>query len=287
MSKILILRRPNLGRTSTRNIKAFSRHQATMVIRKPEQKIPNHIDLLIRWGTTTQVPKATLTLNKATAIALSANKKVSRKIFAENFISIPKTYFQIETIDKFPVIVRPYKHSRGKFVFECNNYEELGFAIQKLKLLGHEDYYISEYIDKVKEFGIFVFDGKVTSLVEKKLKDPSKPAIAWNVATGDATFKNVRWANWPLPACKLAVDAVKALKLDFGRVDLIEDAKGKFYVLEVNSAHSLTSPYRQSCFAKALDYFIENGRIPASKYKKFKTYKFFIHPAIKGDAEED
>ena len=52
------------------------------------------------------------------------------------------------------------------------------------------------------------------------------------------------------------------------------------YVLEINSAPSQTSPYRQECTAKAFDYVIEYGkkRIPLIEEKG--GYLKFIHPAI-------
>ena len=37
----------------------------------------------------------------------------------------------------------------------------------------------------------------------------------------------------------MGIDAVSALGLDFGAVDIIEDADGKLYVLEVNTAPGL------------------------------------------------
>jgi len=42
------------------------------------------------------------------------------------------------------------------------------------------------------------------------------------------------------------VNAVKALELDFGAVDLLEGKDGKFYVLEVNSTPAIDSPERST-----------------------------------------
>jgi hypothetical protein len=62
------------------------------------------------------------------------------------------------------------------------------------------------------------------------------------------------------------------------------DAAGNCYVLEINSAPSLTSPYRQECMGKAFKYIVENGkaRIPLVEAKG--GYRKFIHPALTDDA---
>jgi hypothetical protein len=69
-------------------------------------------------------------------------------------------------------------------------------------------------------------------------------------------------------------------KLDFGGVDVMVDAKGNCYVLEINSAPSQTSPYRQSCVAKAFDYMIEKGKDRIGLVEEKGGYLKFIHPAI-------
>ena len=56
--------------------------------------------------------------------------------------------------------------------------------------------------------------------------------------------------------------AAKVSGCDFCGVDVMVDADGKAYVLEVNSAPSQTSEYRQGCVAKAFDYIVQNGKTP-------------------------
>ena len=67
--------------------------------------------------------------------------------------------------------------------------------------------------------------------------------------------------------------------LDFGGVDVMVDADGKAYVLEINSAPSLTSPYRQECMAKCFDYIVENGKGMIG-VKDDEDWKDFVHPAV-------
>jgi D-alanine-D-alanine ligase-like ATP-grasp enzyme len=49
---------------------------------------------------------------------------------------------------------------------------------------------------------------------------------------------------------QLSVEAVAALGLDFGAVDIIEDKEGNFYVLEINTAPGLEG-HTVTSYAKA------------------------------------
>ena len=71
--------------------------------------------------------------------------------------------------------------------------------------------------------------------------------------------------------------------MDVGTPIMI-DADGNCYILEINSAPSLTSPYRQQCMAKAFNYIVANNktRIPLTTSRG--GYKKFIHPAICNEA---
>jgi len=283
--KVLILRRRKLGRGSTQGIKKHLQHN-NFKIRRNDKVRQQEVDLLVRWGCTSNYT-ASKTLNKASAISTCNNKKLCRELFITKEINTPKMY-QMNTIttEDFPVIVRPLNHSRGRNVYLCKNFFDLTEANSKTN--GNN--YISQYIQKDREFGIFVFNNRITSVIEKLPKiDGANNNIAWNVAQGTHAFENVGWDTWPLKACVLALKAVNAIGLDFGRIDII--AKGdEYYVLEVNSAHSLTSDYRQECFAKALDYYITNDSV-VNKYesledfKKVKSFKSIIHPALRENSE--
>jgi glutathione synthase/RimK-type ligase-like ATP-grasp enzyme len=283
--KLLILRRPKLGRGSTQGIKRFLQHP-TFKIRRNDKVKQQPVDLLVRWGCTSTFP-ATKTLNKAEAISLANNKRRCRQLFQEKNISAPKLFNINEiTENDFPVIVRPESHSRGKNIYLCNSFIDLANADARTA----RNNYISKYIAKDREFGVFVFNNRITSVIEKMPKTANaNNSIAWNVAQGTHAFENVNWENWPLKACVLALKSINAVGLDFGRVDIVQK-DNEFYVLEVNSAHSLTSDYRQECYAKALDYYIENGEVE-NKYmsdedfKKIKSFKSIIHPALRENSE--
>jgi len=66
---------------------------------------------------------------------------------------------------------------------------------------------------------------------------------------------------------------------------MMSHAEGDVYVLEINSAPSLTSPYRQQCFARAFDYIIKNDKERIPLIPQRGGYLKFIHPAVEPKAK--
>lgn len=271
-----IIRRRKLGMSSCKGIAQFSKKGIGWI--RNDKPLPKD-DLYIRWGCTSDVPAKNV-LNTAAAIHEVNDKAAFRILCAAKKLAPPSILLsqveenKIEWLGlNFPVIVRPSHHAQGRNIYKCDNDEELKVAYHKIKVEG----YISEYIKKVAEYRVAVVQGRAVWVAKKTPADPD--AIAWNVAQG-GRFDNVRWSDWPLKAVKTAIEAFNLSSLDFGGVDVMVDAEGNAYVLEINSAPSLTSPYRQECFAKALDYIIEHGkeRIPVVDARG--GYLKFIHPAL-------
>lgn len=271
----IILRRRKLGRTSCNEIAKMS--ETGILAYRNDQRIPDGHDLFIRWGTTSNLPYKAKVLNEASAIHWVADKANSRKLMADAGLS-PRTWLSLEDFYAGPtkvhsgVIVRPSVHAQGRHVYHCTNTPELEAAWHDVGYNG----YISEYVDKKWEFRVFVGSGRAVWVANKTPADPS--AIAWNVAQG-GRFDNVRWGEWNLEAVRVAIEAFNMSGLDFGGVDVMVDEEGRAYVLEINSAPSQTSPYRQSCVAKYFDYVVRNGsdHIPVSEGDGYKNY---IHPAV-------
>ena len=275
--KIRILRRRGLGNGSTLGIKEFSNNEIEII--RNDKEIPEDTDLLIRWGCTSRFPSKK-TLNKVAAIQAVNNKHTSRKLMQDAGVSVPKLFRMDEELD-FPVIIRSEYHSQGKNLILANNIEEARDGVAKINNLG-KNVYISKYINKDSEFGVFMFDNRVTSVIEKVAKrEGANDELAWNVAQGSHSFQNVRWGEWNMEVIKEALDAWKCFDLTFGRIDImVKD--GKPYILEINSAHSLTSNYRKEVFAKCLDYYIENGPVKNEiNINEIESFKSVIHPALR------
>jgi glutathione synthase/RimK-type ligase-like ATP-grasp enzyme len=278
----VILRRRKLGRTSCREIAAFSKTGIVSV--RNDQPFPDGHDLVIRWGTTSNLPYKAKVLNEAKGIHWVADKATSRKIMADAGLA-PETYLTFEEwYDAHngmdfagpiggPWVVRKNVHSQGKHLLFCHTNEEVEAACE---VYGEGGYYISTFVDKVAEYRVLVGSGRVVWVAKKTPADPN--AVAWNVAQG-GRFDNVRWGEWPLEAIRVAIEAWKLSGLDFGGVDVMVDADGRAYVLEINSAPSQTSPYRQECMAKYFDYIVENNA-DHFNVERYNDWKDVIHPAL-------
>lgn len=233
-------------------------------------------DLYIRWGCTSNVPTKNV-LNTAGSIHEVANKLEFRRTLEEAELC-PATWFRVGDVPhealKQGVIIRTKTHAQGRGLWLVHDYQELYRICEKL---GAGNYYLAEYIKKTEEFRVFVVQGRAVCVAQKTPADPD--AIAWNVAKG-GRFDNVRWDAWNVKAVRVAIEAFNLSGLDFGGVDVMVDADGDCTILEINSAPSLTSPYRQQCMAKAFDYIVLNGkqRIPLVQEKG--GYLKFIHPGV-------
>jgi len=280
-----LFRRRKLGNGTCRAIQQYlkTNHNVDSIILRNDQPAPvfTEDDVLLRWGCTTQVLGKYQTLNKANAINLTNNKSYFRNLLQAKYSTIvPKTWFHLEEKNiSYPCIVRKYKHAQGKDLWLCNNQEELKTVIySNINQYLNEDYYISEYIPKVKEYRVCFIQGRVAWVAEKIPKEPD--AIAWNVAQG-SKFINVRWKNWPLHVLETALIAHKESGLYLSGVDIMVDVENKPYILEVNSAPSHTSPYRQLSTAKCIGWSIKNNIFTAlplnTEYNKYMKY---IHPGL-------
>jgi len=99
-------------------------------------------------------------------------------------------------------------------------------------------------IEKVAEYRAIVVGDKVVDFKKKKKRNTPEgeeqiqhDEYIWNLSGGYIFARN----NFDKPsgADSISISAVEALGLDFGAVDLIEDADGKLYVLEINTAFGL------------------------------------------------
>lgn len=97
----------------------------------------------------------------------------------------------------------------------------------------------TKYIFKEKEYRVHVCNG-VAIDTQRKIKDPDREVVTWKVrshANGFIFARNGIVADDARD--QLAVAACQSLGLDFGAVDIIQDKKGAYYVLEINTAPGL------------------------------------------------
>lgn len=270
----ILLRRRNLGRTSCREIKSYST-TGFKIVKTWKQPFPDQADIVFRWGCTTEVPDGINIINKADAVSLVADKSRFRAVLNEQELC-PETFFSLQEALEQPridFVVRPRIHSRGRRIYRCRTPEELTEAVTRCG----PGFYISEYIDKVAEYRVFIAQGRVVWVAKKTPGNPDD--LAWNVARG-GRFDNVSWEDWPLKVIKIAVKAHDLSGLDFSGVDAMLDKDGNVYILELNAAPSQTSPYRQQCVAKAFDWIVRNGKEKVPLIEEKGGWKKWAHPCL-------
>lgn len=244
-------------------------------------RIPRDKDALcIRWGCATPVPTPNV-INSAKSLSLVSDKAAFRKVLMEDKLC-PRTWFFVEAVfvinlpDAF--VIRPKHHHSGEHLYFCKTLNEIEDAWKKCG----NDGYISEYIPKVAEYRVFCAQGRAFAVARKIPAD--EKAIAWNVDQG-GKFEHVKWNEWPLKVVKQSLQAFRLSGLDFGGVDAMVDRDGNVYILEINSAMTLQSPYRQSSFAKVITWMVEKGREPYDIPEEKAGYLKFIHPALEAKAK--
>lgn len=283
----ILLRKRKLGMGSCRGIQQFSAQGIRWY--RNDGAIPNDVDVLFRWGCTSQCG-AGLTVNTAEAIGWCSDKRTSRLAMQTAGVSVPETWGvnadrtytgrpnAVDAIEVRPAFVaRPCTHAQGRNLLVANWVE----AFEQTVTWGGG--YVSRLIPKVAEYRVFVSQGRAVWVARKTPGNPND--VAWNVARG-GRFDNVAWDDWPLRVVKEAIKAVAVCPgLTFGGVDVMVDAEGVPYVLEINSAPSQTSPYRQECVAKAFDWIVRTSSknvIPLSNERG--GWRKFIHPALTDEA---
>ncbi len=199
-------------------------------------------DVLIRWGSSVDVPyKPTKEINSQTAVLLATDKLGSLQELLKRKISVPELFLfdnlssalKKRLISKFPILARTRAHQRGTDILLCMQMTDIQRAIRSGRSYG------LRYIPTAREYRVHIFGGKSIKVSQKMWTDTTKTYKPWvrNHLNGH-TF---RIPETPLDddSRNLAKAAVKALKLDFGAVDLIVDDAGKSFVLEINTGPGL------------------------------------------------
>jgi glutathione synthase/RimK-type ligase-like ATP-grasp enzyme len=201
-------------------------------------------------------------------------------------VPVPATYTapnQISNDDcDSGIVIRPGRHAQGRNLYVTYGYDRLVTKLRELNY-GDGNYYLSALIEKVAEYRVFVCQNRVAWVANKTPGNPDD--VAWNVTQG-GRFDSVRWGMWPMRVVEAALHAARVSGTDFSGVDVMVDAEGRPYVLEVNSAPSQTSEYRQRCVAECFDYIVENGKQHFDTPSIISNWKDVIHPAVRGMSDE-
>lgn len=209
---------------------------------KPDGKFqPKQDTVIINWGNSN--PPSTwkenkLLLNHWDAVKTASNKLGSFQKFKENNVSSPEF-----TTDKATAQLWKSKgitfFARHKLTGHSGEGIEV---VQKNNEVPDAPLYV-KYIKKIREYRIHVFQDAVIDIQEKKKKIEAKADFmirshdnGWVFARGHFSEGDYEYLEKG-SAGTLAIDAVRALGLDFGAVDVVYNGHlDKYYALEVNTA---------------------------------------------------
>lgn len=167
--------------------------------------------------------------NKRTALA----KMAADGVPTPPLYDITQARDRVWRVSQVRLVGRPDRHFGGSgFHLIGGSYPEGREQLERAIARGCSHF--TEYIENAREFRVHIAFGKSIKIAEKV--GGSGPV---------RNSKNGYYFAYPdfdhkLTLRKVAKDAVVSIGLDFGAVDVLY-SEGKFFVLEVNSAPSLTS----------------------------------------------
>jgi hypothetical protein len=137
-----------------------------------------------------------------------------------------------------PMLGRSLHHTRGNDI--------IVYKVRPDRTSRRHDFY-TQLVEKAHEYRVWSYRKTVIGCYEKVLAYPSRlgrrgrSREVWNYRNGYAYI--FRSPNELQESIKeLARQAVDAVGLDFGAVDLLTDRQGRGYVLEINSAPGVEGP---------------------------------------------
>jgi hypothetical protein len=189
-------------------------------------------DLFIRWGNTEEFASLTSVkqLNSLESVKRTVNKLEMIRSLSSANIPVPFFDTDIQLIDSHKDDTgNLYIRSKSGIVRYANDYNPIS-----------DSYYTKPIPLKRREYRVHVFNSKVIGIYEKIPNAEGRPALFKS-----DTCKFVRCdpliSRVDHNAQEICIQAVNALGLLCGGVDLIRDKDKNFFVCEVNSAPGLNS----------------------------------------------
>lgn len=204
-------------------------------------------DVVINWG----IPSAerfdrcrfstNLLLNPVEAVNRAANKLQAFHVLQRRNVSIPEFTEQLETARQW---IREGTRVYCRTELRGNSGNGIVVARSESELSPCQLYV--KGLDVAHEYRFHVVQGQIIDAVRKawstEVAEEDRNMDVRNHANGSIFVRSSRSLERALAntaARDTAVNAVQALGLDFGAVDLIETTSGEFKVLEVNTACGL------------------------------------------------
>lgn len=218
------------------------------------------LDVLIRWGSVRQMPRARRVLNQARAIALASDKVETIARLSEAGIRcVPcfTTWEQALAASGGRIILGRTRHGhsgKGIVVYDPTRIYGERYPSEP----GEADEWYTIYHEPTREVRVHVVDDRVIRIQGKYLDFPEQASLNPFIRNWDTGYR-FRTPRRGLRSRRreIAIEAVRNLGLNFGAVDmLLFGTDRKAMVLEVNTAPSC-SPMTANAYAEALNQHIE------------------------------
>jgi len=155
-----------------------------------------------------------------------------------DYKSLKKIISTVEDGFSYPIICKKNSGSQGKNVFLCSNKNELSTAFKTIydKKSADYDYFaiVQAYIKPLQEIRLIMLDGKVQFAYQKNIQNAqfvgNLSPLHW--LNSEAILLDLKEAKQKFK--KLSQDLYVATNIRFCGVDIIEDEKGVFWLIEVN-----------------------------------------------------
>jgi glutathione synthase/RimK-type ligase-like ATP-grasp enzyme len=204
----------------------------TWVKRTYKSQFDANTDVLIRWGDAH---------NYNTKVGCKIINSKESVINASNKAAMMRILAQVAEIRQPVVVFSPTSNTLDTVKDSSNKFYVRGSdgAVRYDDRLKSGDVYATKPISRIHEYRVQVFNGNIIGIYEKMPENPEQKLFkGYNC--------HFRKLDPSICSCKkdgqkMAIDAVKAMGLVSGGVDVIKDKYNRYFINEVNSAFGLNS----------------------------------------------
>lgn len=233
-------------------------------------------DVIIKWGNSIEIkPNGAVVYNNPGAVSKASNKGLFRTIMHQKGIDIPTIITKKDLPIGERVVLRPLHHRAGQNFHLVTSLGDLARCEAKY---GRDGYYMSKIYPKQREVRVHCCLGKVL-LIKEKPAPADKKEVAWNFAINEQAWSTIDRKDYDPALCKIALDAMEAIGLDIGAVDVMFDPMDKklprYVICEINTAPSLTEYLVEKYQSLFMLLFAKKERIEKWDYSKFTKGESF------------
>lgn len=157
-----------------------------------------------------------------------------------SYRKIDEMVLEVNKIFTLPAIVKRNRGSGGNNVFLCESKEQIQAALEIIFNINNKDYdYVAlaqEYIEIAREYRAVFFQGKLVLLYEK---DKSQAQFAGNLSPlhwEGATAKHILDPSLMSEIEDFVKPVFAEISIDYAGFDVALDARGKYWLIEINSS---------------------------------------------------